>query len=115
MNLLIACFLTCLIEGGFFCCFRSTRNWKFLTASVGVNVLTNLSLNLFLRFLIYHYDYELVLNSLSVFGLESFVVVWEFVMYGLLFGFSKRLLLLVFLANLISYLFSYLLLFFPVS
>ena len=108
MSLLIACFLTCLIEGGFFCCFRSTRNWKFLTASVGVNVLTNLSLNLFLRFLIEHYDYELVLNSLSVFGLESFIVVWEFVMYGLLFEFSKRLLLLVFLANLASYLVSYL-------
>lgn len=108
MSLLIACFLTCLIEGGFFCCFRSTRNWKFLTASVGVNVLTNLSLNLFLRFLIEHYDYELVLNSLSVFGLEGFIVVWEFVMYGLLFGFSKRLFLLVFLANLASYLVSYL-------
>ena len=106
MSLLIACFLTCLIEGGFFCCFRSTRNRKFLTASVGVNVLTNLSLNLFLQFLVD--DYELVLNSLSVFGRESFVVVWEFVMYGLLFGFSKRLLLLVFLANLASYLVSYL-------
>ena len=109
MNLLIACFLTCLIEGAFFCCFRSTRNVKFLAASVGVNTLTNLSLNLFLRFLIYHYDYDLVLNSLSVLGLESFVVVWEFVMYRLLFGFSRRLFLLVFLANLVSYLASYLL------
>ena len=95
MYIFLACALTVLIETPFLalCGYRSGRA---LTVIVCANVMTNLLLNLsFLLFLPY--------RPAIIAAAELLVVAAEYGIYARAFGRSGKLLLLIFLANCLSF------------
>lgn len=95
MSLFLACALTVLIETPYLA-FFGYRNRYALTVVVCVNVITNLTLNLTLRFLI-------PVTGLSVLIGEIAVVGAEYLLYRIAFGKRKRLFLLTLSANVLSF------------
>lgn len=98
-RIFIACGLTVLIEGLFFI-LMGYREKGFVLLCVCANVLTNLTLNL-LVWLLYYLGVKL---TVVVYPLEALVVVSEYLIYRAYEGASKKLFLLVFTANALSYL-----------
>lgn len=95
MSLFLACALTVLIETPFLA-FFGYRDRYALTVAVCVNVMTNLTLNLCLRFLA-------PLTMATVAAGEVLVVVTEYLLYRIAFGARRGLFLLTFAANLLSF------------
>ncbi len=91
--------LTVLLEGLVFCTAREFRNRAFLLTTAWVNVSTNLLLNLGIWLL----GRPVELTSWEVLTGEALVWLAEYVVYGLRFGFSRKLLLYVCLANGLTY------------
>lgn len=98
-RIFIACGLTVLIEGLFFILLGYREKW-FVLLCVCANVLTNLTLNL-LVWLLYYLGVKL---TVVVYPLEALVVVSEYLIYRAYEGASKKLFLMVFAANALSYL-----------
>ena len=95
MRIFLACFLTVLIETPVLWLF-GMRSRDAVTLAVCANVVTNLLLNLALRFVVRS-------SALSVLTGEALVVLAEYAVYALAFGRSRRLLLLTLLANALSF------------
>ena len=91
--------LTVLLEGLVFCTAREFRNRAFLLTTVWVNVSTNVLLNLAVWLL----GRPVELGSWEVLTGEALVWLAEYAVYGLRFGFSRKLLLYVCLANGLTY------------
>ena len=94
MSLFLACALTVLIEVPFLALF-GFRSRYAVTVTVCANVITNLTLNLCLRFL-------LPPSLLSLACGEIAVVLAEFVLYRIAFGKKRGLFLLTLAANVLS-------------
>ena len=95
MSLLLACALTVLIETPFLALF-GYRSRYALTVVVCANVITNLTLNLCLRFLV-------PLTGLSVLCGEIAAVAAEYVLYRIAFGKRRGLFWLTLAANVLSF------------
>ena len=95
MSLFLACALTVLIEKPYLA-FFGYRDRYALTVVACVNVITNLTLNLTLRFLV-------PMTGLSVLIGEIAVVGAEYLLYRIAFGKRKRLFLLTLSANILSF------------
>ena len=95
MSLLLACALTVLIETPYLALF-GYRDRYALTVTVCVNVITNLTLNLCLR-------YFLPLTVPSVLCGEIAVVAAEYVLYRIAFGKRRGLFWLTLSANVLSF------------
>lgn len=108
MHFLYPAAVTVVAELAIFACVRRYRNVRFLSFTVLVNVLTNITLNLALVVLALRVG-EFPIYSGWVLGAEALVVAWEFGMYGALFGFTRNLLGMTFLANAVTYSLGYLL------
>ena len=94
--LLLACLLTVLVETALFALF-GYRSRDDLTIVACANVLTNLTLNLLLAFVL-PYD-----AHFWVLPLEIAVVLAEFLIYAKAFGPSKKLFVLTLAANVLSF------------
>ena len=94
MSLFTACFLTVLIETPFLALF-GYRDRYALTVTVCVNIITNLTLNLCLRFLLPH-------SVFSIAAAEAAVVLAEYALYRIAFGRKRGLFPLTFAANAVS-------------
>ena len=95
VSLFLACALTVLIETPYLA-FFGYRDRYALTVVVCVNVITNLTLNLALRFLV-------PLTGLSVLIGELAVVGAEYLLYRIAFGRRRGLFLLTLSANILSF------------
>lgn len=104
MTPLCAVLCTILAEAAVFLCFHEFRNVRFLSCSVVANFVTNITLNLSLQLFVPNFD----LLSWQVFLGELIVWSVEFVFYGMIFAFSRKLLLAVCLANAITFGISFL-------
>ncbi|MBR4204184.1 MAG: hypothetical protein IKQ92_01765 [Clostridia bacterium] len=94
MSLFAACLLTVLIECPFLALFGYRSRYD-LTVTAAANVLTNLTLNLALRFLLPYTLHVVILGELSV-------TAAEYGIYAAAHRPSKRLLALTVAANLLS-------------
>lgn len=92
--ILVPCILTVLIEGIFFR-LLGFRDREDLLIIALVNVVTNLSLNLFLLL-------TGLWNIPAIAFLEILVVLVEYAVYGIAFGGSRRLFFLTLAANVLS-------------
>ena len=98
MSIFLACALTIVLETAFFLLWKY-RSKPFLTLCVCVNAATNLSLNL----LLYLLGVLGIYAPWMVYPLEVLVVAVEYLIYAALLGRGRKLLLLTFAANLLSY------------
>ena len=94
--LLLACFLTVLVETALFVLF-GYRSKDDLTIVACANIVTNLTLNLLLAF-VFPYD-----AHFWVLPLEVTVVLAEYLIYAKAFGASKKLFLQTLAANVLSF------------
>jgi len=114
---LLSCFfyagITLAIECLFWCFFPPYRRIRFLLWCAVVNLFSNITLNVFLGF--HSYAVNSLLSPLVLAG-EVVVVIVEFaLLYMLERSQAKRLFLLTFLANLITYSCSFLFLLFDAA
>ena len=103
MTLLRTALYTIAAEAIVFSCFRRFRRPLFLGASVLVNFVTNVSLNLALRV----FCPQATLLSWQVIAGEAIVWILEYMAYWTMFGNSRELPLAVCLANALSFSLSF--------
>ena len=96
LGILKACILTVVIETAFFAVL-AYRKKDDLVIVVLANVITNLSLNLFINLVPGAY------SPLWIFLLEALVVAVEYLVYRIAFGGSAKLFFLTLGANVLSY------------
>ena len=105
MIFLFLAFLTVIVETLVWVCFKNFRNWRFLIWCAAVNIWSNLTLNLLLRFIWRKGD---TLLSAKVLIGEVIVVLAEFLLF---YAFEKkcagRLFMLTLAANIISFSLSF--------
>ncbi len=105
MTLLRAALYTIVAETIVFSCFKRFRRPLFLGASVLVNFVTNVALNLALR----AFCPNVALVSWQVLAGEAVVWILEYLAYLAMFGHSRELPLAVCIANAFSFSLSFLL------
>ena len=102
--LLVAMFLTAIVETFLFWCFRY-RDWKVLSYFFILNLISNLLVNL-----AYQNLWGIIPKNSLILSLEVAVVLFEACLLGVMTGHNKKLWLSVFLTNLCSFLLGVLLL-----